>query len=287
MVSRVNALARSLPTAAFHVFRQLRSAGLWVLGPADSFRRWTAGRECLPPLWLRRQTGPVHVFESAAREMADRIDGLGLLRAGDLVLDLGCGPGAMVSYFASRLGARGRYVGVDVHAASIRWCRKRFRHDPRFRFERVSASGPLPVADGQASFILAKSLFTHLLETDARRMLAELRRVISPGRSALLTAFLFERGEGERGAASYFPFTSGSGAVRWRRRANPGSAVAIERLRFLRWIADAGLSVGRFDPDFWPGEAAPRGQDLLVVSDGTAFLAGLPCVRSRLAPKTP
>jgi len=229
----------------------------------------------------------VHLFESAAREMADRIDGLGLLRAADLILDLGCGPGAMAPYFASRLGARGRYVGVDVHEASIRWCRKRFRDDSRFRFERISTSSPLPVADGQASFILAKSLFTHLLEPEARRMFAEIRRVISPGRSALLTALLFERGEGERAAASDFPFTAGSGAVRWRRRANPQSAVAIERLRFLRWIADAGLSVGRFDPGFWPGEATPRGQDLLVISDGTALLSGLPCVRSRFAPKTP
>jgi SAM-dependent methyltransferase len=229
----------------------------------------------------------MHFFESAAREMGDRIDGLGLLRAADLVLELGCGPGAMARYFASRLGPRGRYLGADVHPASIRWCRKRFRHDPRFRFERVSASLPLPVADGQVSFILARSLFHHLLEPEARRMLAEIRRVISPGRSALLAALLFERGEGERAAASYFPFTAGSGAVRWRRRANPQSAVAIERLRFLRWIADAGLSVGRFQPGFWPGEAAPRGQDLLVVSDGTALLAGLPCVRSRFAPNIP
>jgi len=148
-------------------------------------------------------------------------------------------------------------------------------------------SGGLPVGDGEVGFVLAKSLFTHLLEPEARRMLAEIRRVIAPGRSAVLTAFLFERGEGERAAATYFPFTAGSGSVRWRRKAKPQSAVAVERLRFLRWIADAGLSVGRFAPGFWPGESDPRGQDLLVVSDGTARLAGLPCVRSRLAPNTP
>jgi SAM-dependent methyltransferase len=229
----------------------------------------------------------VHLFESAAREMADRIDGLGVLRAGDLVLDLGCGPGAMAPYFGKRVGPGGRYVGIDMHAASIRWCRKRHRNDARFRFERVSTSSPLPVADGQASFILAKSLFTHLLEPEARRMLAEIRRVISPGRIALLTALLFERGDGERAAASHFPFTAGSGAIRWRRKSNPQSAVAIERLRFLRWIAEAGLSVDRFLPGFWPGQSELSAQDLLVVSDGTVPLAALPCVRSRLAPKTP
>ncbi|HEX7252822.1 MAG TPA: class I SAM-dependent methyltransferase [Thermoanaerobaculia bacterium] len=280
-------MAALIPSAAFHVARQFRSAGLWLLGPADSVWRRAAGREPLPPLWLRRHTGPVHLFESAAREMADRIDALRLIGAGDLVLDLGCGPGSMAGYFAARIGPGGRCVGIDIHAPSIQWCRKRYRVDPRFRFEHVSAFGTLPIADGEASFILAKSLFTHLLEPDARRMLAEIRRVISPGRNALLTAFLFERGEGERAAASYFPFTAGSGAVRWKRKVSPQSAIVVERLRFLRWIADAGLSVDRFVPGFWPGQREPQGQDLLVVSDGTAPRPTLPCPRSRLAPKTP
>src|SRR5262249_1126803 len=160
---------------------------------------------------LRRQAGPVHFFESAAREAADRIEALGLVGADDLVLDVGCGPGAMASHFAKRLGPRGRYVGVDVHQASIRWCVKRYRSDGRFRFERIAKQSRLPVADGEAGFVLAKSLFTHLPESEARRMLGEIRRALSRGRRALLTALLFERGEGERAAASYFPFTAGSG----------------------------------------------------------------------------
>jgi SAM-dependent methyltransferase len=243
-----------------------------LIGPADSFWRRMHGKPSLPPIWLRRHTGPVHLFESAAQETADRIAALDLVRSDDLVLDLGCGPGAMASYFAKRLGPRGRYVGVDVHGASIRWCRKEYRTDPRFRFERASASVQLPVASGKAGFVLAKSLFTHLLEPEARCTLAEIRRALSPGRRGLLTAFLFERGEGEHAAASYFPFTAGSGAVRWKRKANPPSAVAIERLRFLRWIEEAGLSVERFVPGFWPGAPLPGGQDFLVVSDRTRLM---------------
>lgn len=247
------------------------------------------GKRHLPPLWLRRQTGPVDRFESAAREMADRIEALRPVRIDDLVLDLGCGAGAMVPYFARRLGPRGRYVGIDIHGPSIRWCRKRFRGDPRLRFVRVARAprNVLPIGDAEAGFVLAKSLFTHLREDEARRLLAEVRRTLAPRGTALVTAFLFERGEGERSAAAHFPFASGGGSIRWRWKARPESALAIERFRFLKWIAEAGLAVERFIPGFWPGAAPPCGQDLLLLSDGAAPRAVLPCPRSRLAPKDP
>ena len=283
------ALLRSLPWPAFQAARLFRSVGLWLLGPADFSWRWMNGKRHLPPLWLRRQTGPVDRFESAAREMADRIEALRPVRIDDLVLDLGCGAGAMVPYFARWLGPRGRYVGIDIHGPSIRWCRRKFRGDPRLRFVRVARAprNVLPIGYAEASFVLAKSLFTHLREDEARRMLAEVRRTLAPRGTALVTAFLFERGQGERSAAAHFPFASGGGSIRWRWNARPESALAIERFRFLKWIAEAGLAVERFIPGFWPGAAPPCGQDLLLLSDGTASRAVLPCPRSRLAPKAP
>jgi SAM-dependent methyltransferase len=246
------------------------------------------GQRNLPPLWLRRQAGPPDRFESAAREMSTLLERLRLVEPDDCVLDIGCGAGAMVPAFSSWLGPRGRYTGIDIHGPSIRWCRRKFGRDPRFRFERVGRSrgGRLPVRDAEAGFVLAKSLFTHLLEEDARRLLEEVRRTLAPGGAALITAFLFERGEGERLCADYFPHTGGSGSVRWRWRARPESAVAIERPRFLQWIAQAELDVERFIPGFWPGAAEPGGQDVIVLSNGTARRTALPCSRNRVAPKT-
>lgn len=278
-----------LPAPILFAARMARTAGLWMISPADVCRRWLVELPPLPPLWLRRQSGPIGLFESAAREMGELLASLHVIGPDDFVLDIGCGPGSMAPALSRVLGPRGRYLGVDTHAPSIRWCRRRFASDSRLRFLRTDRRpcSRLPVGDGEADFVLAKSLFTHLLQHEARRMLAEIRRALPSGRFAVVTAFLFERGDGERLASQYFPFALGSGSLRWRWRARPEAAVAVERLRFLHWIGDAGLEVQRFIPGFWPGAAQPRGQDVLVLAVRERSGAFLPCSRSAAAPKTP
>ena len=68
-----------------------RTLAYRIASPAESAWRRAAGHEPLPPLWLRRHTGPVARFESAARETAEFLDRLGLARPGDTVVDIGCG----------------------------------------------------------------------------------------------------------------------------------------------------------------------------------------------------
>lgn len=262
---------------------------LWLLGPLDWAWRKATGRGSQPPLWLRRHVGPPGRFESAAAETAEMVDRWGLVRDGDLVVDLGCGCGAMAPALGERMGETGRYVGIDVHRPSIRWCRRRFAGDPRFRFEGVAAedaSGPpgfaggyrLPVEDGAAGFVLAKSLFTHLLEEETTAYLAEIRRVLAPGRRALVTAFLFDGSPGgPRAAPPAFPYPPGSGVpVRWLRATRPRAAVAYEWRHFLELLAGAGLEISSFVHGFYPGtDRRPRGQDVLVVErPGGGTLAG-------------
>ena len=257
--------------------RRSRTAALWLAGPIDRLWLRATGRAHLPPLWLRRHTGPVAAFESAARETADFLDRLELVRGGDTVLDVGCGPGAMVPEFASRLGPSGGYVGFDVHAASIRWARKRHGGDPRLRFEHadlVSAWGPgtnaastyrFPLEEGQADLVLAKSVFTHLLEADARHYLAEIRRVLRPGRGAVVTVFLYdESGPTLPEVERAFPWSDGR-AVRWRLRSRPSAAVAYGRELFEAMISAAGLRVIWMSAGYYPGSARPAGQDTLVL----------------------
>jgi SAM-dependent methyltransferase len=249
-----------------------------MAGPFDWLARRLNGRGDLPPLWLRRHAGPVGKLESSARDSAALIDRLGLVREGARLVDLGCGCGAMVPALVERIGERGGYVGVDVHAPSLSWCRRRWRRDPRVRFEPVtmrsrygggdedSVEAPLPVADGAADLVLAKSLFTHLLAGEARHYLREIRRMVAPDGAALVTAFLFD---GERFAASpppAFPHPRVGSPVRWRRALRPTAAVAYERRSFLDSIADAGLTVAEEIHGFFPGEAAvPSGQDVLLL----------------------
>lgn len=264
----------TLTERGFDWVRDLRTATLWLLGPADRLVRRLGGRAELPPLWLRRHVGPVGAFESAARDMEALLRQLHLVRETDRILEIGCGCGAMVPAFVRALGPAGRYVGFDVHAPSIRWCRRRFAADPRFRFELAEIASPygdpslqrsarayrFPLDDGCADFILAKSVFTHLLEADVRHYLREIRRTLRPGRLALITAFLFD------GRPPAFPFPDGESPVRWLRRLRPEAAVAFDRGLFESMIAEAGLTLREMVPGFWPGTApVPRGQDVLIL----------------------
>ena len=245
--------------------------------PVESALRSLAGKPALPPLWLRRHAGAVSRFESAARDAAAFLDGLGLVAADHRVMDIGCGAGALVPQFARRLGPNGRYVGFDVHAPSILWCRSAYAHDPRFRFEIADvaspygrASGPsaksyrFPAEDGACDLVIAKSVFTHLLADDAAHYLAEVRRVLRPGKTAVVTAFLFEP-ERLEAVARAFPFADAEGRVRWRLRSRPTAAVAYARDSFEGMIARAGLRVQWMSPGYHPGGERVTGQDTLLL----------------------
>ncbi len=271
----------SLRESVADALRLTRTALLWLAGPLDAGQRLVRGRRHLPPLWLRRHAGPVRKFESSAREMAAWIERLGLVQASDRVLDIGCGPGSMAAEFSRILGPEGTYLGVDVHTPSLRWCKRRFQRDPRMRFALAAIASPygsprsrtsiadyrLPLREREAEFILAKSLFTHLLESEARHYLSEIRRVLRPGRGALITAFLFgKESQADPSFRALFPVSDARGQVRFKSKARPRAAVAFERSHLTGIVEEAGLRVQWFNPGFWPGGGGiSAGQDMLLL----------------------
>jgi len=257
--------------------RLARTAAYRAASPVAALWRRAAGKPALPPLWLRRHTGAVGQFEPAARDTAAFLDRLGLVASGHRVLDVGCGAGALVPELARRLGGDGRYVGFDVHEPSIRWCRRFYGGDPRLRFELApvasaygTRSGPpastyrFPAEDGSCDLVLAKSVFTHLLPDDAAHYLAETRRVLRPGRAAVVTAFLFDP-EADGPARAAFPFADASGSLRWRLRSRPTAAVAYAKPRFDALLERAGLRLQWLSPGYYPGRARLDGQDTLLL----------------------
>jgi SAM-dependent methyltransferase len=256
-----------------------RTAGLRLAGPADYAYRLLAGKADLPPLWLRRHAGAPSKFESAARDTAEFLDRLGVLEPTDDILDVGCGAGSMAAELAKRIGPGRRYVGFDVHGPSIRWCQRRFAGDPRLSFHLAAIASPygvrsgapaasyrFPMEDGRAGFILAKSVFTHLLEPEVRHYLREIRRTLMPGRGAVLTAFLFDRCAPQAGPARRaFPFADSSGNVRWRSRLRPTAAVAYDRIFFESLVAEAGIRVQWVSPGYFPGGPRLTGQDIVLL----------------------
>lgn len=259
--------------------RLARSAIFRLAGPLERLANPASRRGDLPPLHLRRHSGPVRHFESSARDFDAWIERLSLLREEDRVLDVGCGPGAMALRF-SRRSWHGSYIGFDVHEPSIRWCREHFAADPRFSFVLARVSSPygeargapasqyrFPSEDGQVELVIAKSVFTHLLEREARRYLAEIARVLEPGRAALVTAFTFEPGSRTgRNLSDFFGVHGPDPAIRFRRRARPEAAVAYEVSRFRGMVEEAGLRILWTCAGFFPGEdPRPRGQDILLL----------------------
>jgi hypothetical protein len=120
------------------------------------------------------------------------------------------------------------------------------------------------MADGGAGLILAKSVFTHLFEEEARHYLGEIRRTLNPGRPAIVTAFLFDRASDEFAKVTLaFPF--GDGRVRWRSRLRPTSAVAHERSHFFEMASGSGLRVQWMSAGYFPGAARLKGQDILLL----------------------
>jgi len=264
------------PMFVVQSLRLARTAALWLLEPLDRLHRrltFAPDRGPVPPLWIRRHSGPIWAFERAAGEMSATIVALGLLREDDTVLDVGCGCGSMALEFQRLLGPRGNYVGFDVHRPSIRWCQNHFAADQRFRFNLAavhtawSRSGTdpaeyrFPMDDAAADHILAKSIFTHLLEREAQHYLRQTRRVLRKGRAAIVTLFLLDDGA----ASPTFPY--GGPDVWWSVRSRPEAAVAYRRGHFLKMVAEADLTVDTAVDGYWSGRRlAPHFQDILIVT---------------------
>jgi SAM-dependent methyltransferase len=112
------------------------------------------------------------------------------------VLDIGCGCGKMARTLLNHPYVT-NYIGFDVYKPSIDWSRETIvpLSGARFQFHWIDVfSAPynpggtvrgtevaFPAEDGAIELAFACSLFTHLLEDDARHYLREVRRVLVPG----------------------------------------------------------------------------------------------------------
>jgi 2-polyprenyl-6-hydroxyphenyl methylase/3-demethylubiquinone-9 3-methyltransferase len=104
---------------------------------------------------------------------------LGELRAGDRVLDLGCGDGV----FAEVLVEGGTsVVAVDVADAALRRARRRV---PQLEARLAPIDDHLPLEDNTFELVWASEVIEHIADT--ARWLSEVRRVLAPGGRLLLT----------------------------------------------------------------------------------------------------
>lgn len=231
-------------------------------------------------------------FAATGDEFLGHFTRLGGLTPADRVLDIGSGIGRMARPLAGFLDPRagGSYAGFDVNRDGIAWCRERYAGHPHFAFDvadlRNSVYNPagtqaardftFPYGDGSFDFALATSVFTHLLEHEADRYLAEAARTLAPGGRLFATWFLLDDGSRAAIAAgrAALPFKGAEGRTAVVDEAAPEEAIAFDR----GWLAQAlerhGLGPAAIHEGSWRGPAggppAPTYQDIVVTTKGAA-----------------
>ena len=107
--------------------------------------------------------------------------------AGDSVLDVGCGRGAVLVPAAERVGSAGRVVAVDLSPEMVRLARDRVEAAGVEAELRVMDGEQLDVADASFSVVLCG--FGIFFLPDPERAMAGVRRALAPGGSVGLSTW--------------------------------------------------------------------------------------------------
>lgn len=115
---------------------------------------------------------------SAGADYKRRFLGLLELRAGQTVVDVGCGPGTDLAALADVVGPDGLTLGVDRDPDALAAARR--RHPDRAEIQVWEGDAhELPLADGSADRVRTDRVMQHL--RDPAKALREASRVLRPG----------------------------------------------------------------------------------------------------------
>jgi SAM-dependent methyltransferase len=208
----------------------------------------------------------------------------GGLRPDAAVLEPGCGTGRMAVALAEYMLPEGSYDGFDVVSDAVDWCLANITPDhPNFRFRHVDVRNPaynpegkldptefgFPYPDQAFDFVFLTSVFTHMLPPEVRHYLKEIRRVLRPGGSCLMTFFLLNdhAREAIAGGGTHRRFEhEGDGYFYDIEKVHEG-AVAYREEDVLSFVGEAGFRLrGSVQYGRWAGRPGKTfGQDFVVV----------------------
>lgn len=222
-------------------------------------------------------------FLNGGLKFAETFELWGGLRAGDTVLDIGCGPGRMAIGIGERFGWNTDYTGFDVKKADIDFASAAISGPhPSFRFvhfdvrnSHYNKTGALttadvrfPADDRSIDFVFATSIYTHFYVQDIAHYLAETARTCR--RRSLSTWFLidgrFEAAKARGSARFTFPHRAEDGTL-FENPRSPLDAVAHDLASVEALHAAAGLRIVAIHPGEWTGRGSGAGrhsQDVVV-----------------------
>ncbi len=103
------------------------------------------------------------------------------LSNGNYLIDLGSGSGRLAGALKSKFDVK--YLGLEIVERLVEHCRAQI---PGYRFE-VPDGFSIREKDGQADFVTAFSLFTHLLHEQTYLYIQDALRVLKPGGKLVLS----------------------------------------------------------------------------------------------------
>ena len=241
----------------------------------------------MPPLELRELVG------TTEPELFDQPEGVPVFPEASAeqhasVLDFGCGCGRMARRLALAAAPMPeRYLGVDLHRGMVRWDEAnltpwlpgfRFAHHDVYNYSfnpdgDRSGIAPFPLEDASVTLIVAWSVFTHLIQSQAEHYLDEIARVLTPGGLMISTWFLFEK--------RYFPMMQDFQFALYINPVDPTNAVIYDREWLLAALAQRGLRVRAATP---PGLRGYQWRIEIEPGEGSVELAADAAPFGRLPP---
>ena len=173
------------------------------------------------------------VFERTGE--ADAAQLAPLIEPDHTVLDLGCGIGRVARYVAPRCRC---LWAVDASEAMLAMARRRLDSHGNVRFAACEGTTIPAVADESVNLVYALLVLQHLEREDAFLLLREIRRVLEPGGTAVLT---FPNLLSDAYLRSFLTYAE-TGETRNRSRARFYTPQEVERL-----LPAAGLGVSSLD----------------------------------------
>lgn len=120
------------------------------------------------------------------RQFRDRLLNLAEIRAGDSVLDIGCGTGSLAIAAKQRLGPAGAVEGIDRSPAMIARSKKKAKRRAVEVSFGTGVAEALPFPDGRFDVTFSTLMLHHLPEPIRPDFAREMRRVLKPGGRALV-----------------------------------------------------------------------------------------------------
>jgi demethylmenaquinone methyltransferase/2-methoxy-6-polyprenyl-1,4-benzoquinol methylase/phosphoethanolamine N-methyltransferase len=130
------------------------------------------------------------VYFGKGNRYRSRMLDLAEVKAGDRVLDVGCGPGRLVLAACERVGKTGEAHGIDPSEQMVALAtRKAARAGLSARFSQAAAE-KLPFEDGYFDVVTSSLVIHHIPGDDLRlRAFGEMRRVLKGGGRLLVVDF--------------------------------------------------------------------------------------------------